>query len=90
MSNSSRRDSLSVLRWLAATLFILSVATCVIGPRYDASRIPSAHRATMSDVDWIGTRWIVASFILAAIAVVCLVVASVQAYKRRQTLGPSA
>ena len=61
---------------------------CFVGPRYAATQLPAAQRATMTDTDWIGVAWISAGIVLLAIAVVLLIAAAITSRRlKRHSTG---
>src|SRR5262245_3259820 len=51
---------------LSASIFfcVLSLSTCLLGPMYEARKIPPEIRGRMTDTDWIGVEWVAIGGIL--------------------------
>ncbi len=68
---------------VAVLLFALGVGTCYSGVRHEIAQIPPQQRAQMTDLDWIGVKWVSRGMLVQAVAVALLFVAGVVHFSRR-------
>jgi len=72
---------------VGCVLIIAGAALSLLGTEHEISKIPAAHRARMSDTDWVGVEWVARGAAVALLGVVCVGVSGALFYRKSHRRG---